>query len=168
MGCAQMSVPARRQADGEPTFATFARVTIASYPEYGEAENAVNRLSDHGFPVHRLTIVGTGLRSVEQIRDRMTARRAALIGAAGGVLLGGLLALVLGVITSELDTALQFLTTVGVCTLFGAVSGALAQLGASAGRREFVSVRRVEAARYDVQVDVALADEARRAITQAM
>jgi hypothetical protein len=99
---------------------------------------------------------------VEHVEERMTARRATLIGVGVGVLLGGLMALVLGSITSELDTAAGFLYTVGACTLFGAVGGALVHLEWSAGRRDFVSVRRLEAARYDVQVEEALAGEAQR------
>ena len=71
-------------ADAKRPFATFPRVTIASYPDYAEAETAVNRLSAQGFPVHRVTIVSTGLRAVEQVEGRMTAWRAALIGAARG------------------------------------------------------------------------------------
>ena len=63
-----MSAPARPPADGEPPFATFVRVTIASVPDYAGAEAAVDRHADQSFPVHRLTIVGTGLRSVEQLQ----------------------------------------------------------------------------------------------------
>ncbi len=44
-----------------------------------EAERAVDRLSDQGFPVERSAIVGLGLRSVEQVTGRMTAGSAALI-----------------------------------------------------------------------------------------
>jgi hypothetical protein len=158
--------------DEEAPFATLAQVTIASYPDYGEAEGAVNRLAEQGFPVHRLTILGTGLRSVEQVQAHMTARRAALAGAGVGILLGGLLALVLGIVTSQLDSAERLLYAVGVCTLFGALGGAVMYLWASAGRRDFVSVRRMEAARYDVQADEAVAGEAKRllddAITQDM
>jgi hypothetical protein len=149
-------------ADAERPFATFARTTIASYPDYAEAEGAVDWLADQGFPVHHVAVVGIGLRSVEQVEDRMNPWRAALIGAAVGILVGTLLALVVGAITSELDSTEVYLYSVGVCTGFGAVSGALFHLGASAGRRDFVSVRRTEADRYDVQVDEAVADEAKR------
>ena len=149
-------------ADAKRPFATFPRVTIASYPDYGEAEAAVDRLSDQGFPVRRVAIVSTGLRAVEQVKGRMTAWRAALIGAVGGMLFGGLLALVAGMISSELNSTEVFLYSQGVCTLFGAVTGALVHAAASAGRRDFVSVRRMEADRYEVQVDEAVAGEAKR------
>jgi hypothetical protein len=149
-------------ADAERPFASFPRVTIASYPDYGEAETAVDRLSDQGFPVERVAIVSTGLRAVEQVEGRMTAWRAALIGAVVGMLFGGLLALVAGMISSELNSTEAFLYSLGVCTLFGAVSGALVHVAASAGRRDFVSVRRMEADRHEIQVDEAVAGEAKR------
>ena len=78
------------------------------------------------------------------------------------MLFGGLLALVAGMISSELNSTEVFLYSLGVCTLFGAVSGALVYVAASDGRRDFVSVRRMEADRYEVQVDEAIAGEAKR------
>src|SRR5919106_5208895 len=45
---------------------------IATYPSYEEAERAVDRLSDQKFPVERIAIIGTGLRSVEQVLGRVT------------------------------------------------------------------------------------------------
>ena len=149
-------------SDAQPPFATFARTTIASYPDYGEAEGAVNWLAGQGFPVHHLVIVGTGLRSVERIADRMSPWRAMLIGAAAGMLSGVLLALVVGAIATELDSTAVLLYSLGIGTLFGAVSGALYHSAASAGRRDFVSVRSTEADRYDVQADEAVAVDAKR------
>ena len=46
-----------------------ARRTIATYASYQEAEQAVDLLSDERFPVNRVAIVGTGLRSVEQVDE---------------------------------------------------------------------------------------------------
>ena len=70
--------PPRTIASGAPG----ARRTIASYANYAGAESAVDWLADQGFPVERGAIVGLGLRSVEQVEGRMTARRAALVGSA--------------------------------------------------------------------------------------
>jgi hypothetical protein len=41
-------------------------VTLREYGTYKEAQALVDRLSDVGFPVERVRIVGTGLRGVEQ------------------------------------------------------------------------------------------------------
>ena len=41
--------------------------TVATYGSYGEAERAVDFLSDKGFPVERVAIVGAGLKTVERV-----------------------------------------------------------------------------------------------------
>ena len=41
---------------------------VASFASYAEAQHAVDSLSDEGFPVQCLTIIGTDLRQVERIR----------------------------------------------------------------------------------------------------
>ena len=138
------------------------RRTIASYANYADAENAVDWLADQGFPVERAAIVGTGLRSVEQIEGRMNARRAALIGACAGVLIGALLALPAGLFPWESDSADTFVYAVAGGALFGAVAGALVHEALSGGRRDFTSFTRIEADRYDIQVDDDASGEAKR------
>ncbi|HWC25049.1 MAG TPA: general stress protein, partial [Solirubrobacteraceae bacterium] len=61
-----------------------ARETIATFASYQEAERAVDWLSDRGFAVERVSIVGTGISLVEQVTGRVTTARAALNGAAQG------------------------------------------------------------------------------------
>ena len=138
-----------------PTVAPGARRTIASYAGYAEAESAVEWLVQHGFPVQRGAIVGTGLRSVEQLSGRMSIRRAALLGIGPGILVGALVALLAGSSTEVL------LSAVGVGALLGAVSGALLHEALSGGR-DFASTTRIEAGLYDLQVDEDSADEAKR------
>ena len=79
------------------------------------------------------------------MEGRWTAGRAALIGAGAGVVIGALL-----------------VSVVAVGALFGAVSGALVHEALSGGRRDFMSFTRIEADRYDVQVDPDAAGEAKR------
>lgn len=45
---------------------------VASFATYAEAQHAVDSLSDEGFPVQYLAIVGTDLRQVENITGRMS------------------------------------------------------------------------------------------------
>ena len=52
---------------------TITRRTIATVSSYEAAERAVDHLSDQGFPVEHVTIVGTGLRFVEQVSGRLTS-----------------------------------------------------------------------------------------------
>ena len=54
---------------------------LGEFTSYREAERMVDRLADVGFPVERVRIVGTGLRSVEQVTGRLTKGGATLIGA---------------------------------------------------------------------------------------
>jgi hypothetical protein len=57
----------------------------------------VDRLSDSGFPVEHLQIVG--IRTVEQVTGRMTTGKAALYGAGSGAWLGILTGLIFGLFT---------------------------------------------------------------------
>jgi hypothetical protein len=140
------------------------RRTIASYSTYAEAERAVDWLSDHGFAVERSAIVGTGLRSVEQVTGRMTPGRAAAIGAGQGALIGALFALLFGIFFSGPDFAELLLYSLVTGAVFGALYGALFQYAASGGKRDFVSSADIEADRYEVQVDEATAGEATRVL----
>jgi hypothetical protein len=54
--------------------------TVARFDDYGSAQQAVDRLSDDGFPVEKLDIVGSGVRLVEQVTGRLTTGRAAGAG----------------------------------------------------------------------------------------
>jgi hypothetical protein len=43
--------------------------TVARFDEYETAQRAVDRLSDDGFPVENLDIVGSELRLVERVTE---------------------------------------------------------------------------------------------------
>ena len=60
-----MSIPASG-GSGQPAVPAPARRVIASYENYQDAQRAVDRLADAGFPVERAAIVGRGLSYVEQ------------------------------------------------------------------------------------------------------
>jgi hypothetical protein len=138
--------------------------TVATFHSYEDAERAVDRLSDHGFPVERATIVGRGLRYVERVTGRLTYGKAALTGALTGALAGALIAWLFFVFDwFSPIVASGWLVVDGLW--FGAIVGALFGVLAHAltgGRRDFTSISRMEADEYDVQVDDALADEAAR------
>ena len=136
--------------------------TIASYTDYREAEKAVDWLSDQGFAVERTAIVGSGLRSVEQVAGRVTSGRAALLGAGQGALMGSLFALLFGIFFTGPDFAGLWVYALVVGATFGALFGASMHYARSGGRRDFASATHIEADRYGVQVDGAVADEAKR------
>jgi hypothetical protein len=134
------------------------KTTVETYGEYREAERAVDFLSDQGFPVERAAIVGTGLKTVEQIAGRLTTGRAALMGAGQGAMIGLFFALseaFLGVLLYGLIAG----------TLFGSVFGALTQ-AAQGGRRDFASVRSMQAERYELQVDHEVSARAKQLLAE--
>jgi hypothetical protein len=136
-------------------------VTVASYNRYADAQRAVDRLSDQGFPVQYVTIVGTGLRLEEQVLGRLTAGRAASAGAGAGAWLG----LLLGLFAVE-----AWLSVVVLAAVLGAVWGAI--LGAAAhamtrGQRDFTSRSRLQASEYAVNVSQPFADDAWRRLDQS-
>jgi hypothetical protein len=140
--------------------------TIAGYASYEEAERAVDWLSDQRFPVERIAIVGTGLRSVEQVLGRVTTGRAALTDAGRGALIGLFFAVLFGLFfTGPEFLELLAYAVVGGAT-FGAVIGAIGH-AAQAGRRDFASIAGTYAERYELQAEEDMADEARRLLDSA-
>jgi len=139
------------------------KVVIASYTLYGDAQAAVDRLSDAKFPVQDVSIVGRDLRLVEFVTGRLNWGRAALRGLAAGAWFGLLVGLFIAIFAAN-DTA-SWIALVLWGLLFGAVAGMAFSLVAYAltgGRRDFVSVSSLVAAQYDVMVDARTADDARR------
>jgi uncharacterized membrane protein len=144
------------------TLAASARREVAAFDTYAEAQRAVDHLSDRGFPVQHVAIVGQGLRYVEQVTGRLTTARAALLGAAQGALLGAILGLLAGLIfTLDPSPAIPLLVLYGlvVGAIFGAIAGALSH-AMSRGERDFASVSGMEADRYVLLVDEDHADKA--------
>jgi hypothetical protein len=146
----------------EPATESRSRVTIASYSSYGAAERAVDWLSDQGYAVKHVAIVGKGLRSVEQVTSRMSGGRAALIGAGEGALLGSLFALLFGIFFSGPDFGGLLLYSVVVGGLFGCTIGLFTYALGSDGQRDFVSDTSIEADHYEIQADHGVAQEAKR------
>jgi hypothetical protein len=72
---------------------------VASYPTYGEAQQAIDRLADGSFPLQYSEIVGRDLRLVERVTGRMTDGRAAAAGAATGAWFGLFIGLLVGLFT---------------------------------------------------------------------
>lgn len=147
--------------------AASGRRTIASFASYPDAERAVDVLSDRGFPVERVAIVGTGLRFVEQVAGRLTTARAALMGAGQGTMIGLLFALLFGLFltaASEFIGVLIYGLVAGA--IFGAIFGAIGH-AATGGRRDFASTSGMQADRYELQVDAEVADRATELLREA-
>jgi hypothetical protein len=139
--------------------AVSARKIVATYPTYADAQRAVDRLSDSGFPVEQTAIEGRDLRLVEQVTGRLTKTRAALMGGASGAWFG----LFVGTLLTLFETDPQWVTVVAVAVLIGAIAGAIFGFiahWATNGQRDFSSVGAVVADRYDITVTDSYADRA--------
>ena len=136
--------------DSQSSSPNGTRRAVSSVDSYKDAEHAVDWLSDHEFPVERISIVGTGLRYVEQVSGRLTTGRAALNGAGMGTLIGIIWGL------------LAFSIVVGA--VFGALFGAIGHY-ASGGERDFSSKSDTRADHYEVQVEDGYSAEAERVLS---
>ena len=142
-----------------------ARTTVATYANYREAERAVDFLSDKEFPVERAAIVGTGLKTVEQIAGRLTTGRAAVLGATQGAMVGLLFGLLFGLFFDgpEFFGVVAYGLVAGI--LFGATFGAVGQ-ALQRGRRDFASVTGMQAAEYELQVDHEVSAKAKQLLLE--
>ena len=134
---------------------------LAQFQDYGSAQALVDKLSDAGFEVRRLRIVGNDLRSVEQVTGRLTVGRAALLGAGSGAWFGVLIGLIFGLFSPGAVWISVLLAGVLIGAGWGAIFGAVAHW-ATRGRRDFTSVKVFEASSYTVMVESAHAAEAAR------
>jgi hypothetical protein len=139
--------------------------TVASFDEYAAAQRAVDQLSDSGFPVEHLDIIGSDLRLIERVTGRLTKGRAAAAGAASGAWFGLLMGLLLGIFTTGPWFGL-LLAGLAIGAAWGAAFGFLGH-AATRGARDFSSARMLVAARYDLVARDGFVDNARNALRQA-
>ena len=151
--------------ESSATPAERARTTVATYDNYSDAERAVDHLSDNGFPVERTAIVGTGLKTVEQIAGRLTTGRAAVVGAGQGAMVGLLFGLLFGLFFDGPAFFGVVLYGLVAGALFGAIFGAIGQ-AMQGGRRDFASIRSMQAESYEVQVDHEVSAQAKQLLAE--
>lgn len=152
------SGPSRQQVGAEPP---VRREVIASFDNYFGAQQLVDRMSDGGFPVEHVRIVGDGVRTVEHVTGRMTNGRAALAGAGAGAWWGLLIGLLFAIFTVGPYWIWALLIAVAIGAFWGAIFGFVAHWS-TRGRRDFSSVQTLEAQRYDICVTADHAADATR------
>ena len=140
---------------------TLEMLVLREYNTYAEAQRLVDQLSDGGFPVEHVRIVGDGLHSVEQVTGRMTKGRATLYGVGGGAWFGLLIGLLFSIFATGSGVLVALLGSLVIGAFGGAVFGFVAHW-ATGGDRDFSSVSQVLAKRYTVQVEAGNLDEARK------
>ena len=138
------------------------RPVLASYDDYAGAQKAVDSLSDNGFPVQNVAIVGVDVRIVESVLGRLTWGRAAGSGMLSGAWFGLLIGLFVGLFSS---TTGSLAPLVGLGLLYGSAFGIVWGLVGHAltrGRRDFISRQQLLASRYDVLCEQSVIGDARR------
>jgi hypothetical protein len=134
---------------------------LKSFSSYGEAQQLVDRMSDGGFPVEHVRIIGDDLQTVEQVTGRLTNAKAALAGAGSGAWFGLFVGLVVGLFAVGTYWLWILFFGLVIGAVWGAIFGFFAHW-ATRGRRDFSSVQTLQARRYDVYVDTSQAAEAAR------
>ncbi len=135
---------------------------IATYETYPEAQQAVDVLARADFPVAKISIVGSDLKSVERVTGKLSWGRVSVAGAASGAWFGifiGLLLVIFSPATSYAFVIAAVLIGAGFGMLFGVVSYAV-----NRRRRDYTSVAQVIATSYSVLVDPDLVNRARNLI----
>ncbi|HEY7324023.1 MAG TPA: general stress protein [Streptosporangiaceae bacterium] len=140
--------------------------TVARFDDYVSAQRAVDRLSDDGFPVEKLDIVGSDVRLIERVTGRLTTARSSSAGALSGLWMGLLIGLLLGLFTSGHAWLGVIALAAGLGALWGAAFGFVAH-AAKRGQRDFRSVRALTAGRFDLIAREGTVDKARLMLTEA-
>ncbi|MGC9665648.1 general stress protein [Planosporangium sp. 12N6] len=139
------------------------RTQIASFASYRDAERTVDLLARTHFPVHRLAIVGGGLKLVSEPGGGVTAGRAGSLGACGGLWVGVLMMLFAFAVGRPVSDSLPVVASwvLPVGALFGGVVG-LAGYGLLGGADDRTARRCLVPTRHELHVDIEVAASAWR------
>lgn len=155
-----MSEYAHQAPQQDPPLTPIMEVT-----DYMDGQLAVDRLSDAGFPVDGVKIIGHDIKSVEVVTGRMTTGKAAGLGALSGLWFGLFVGLLLGIF-ALVGWLTIMITALVLGAVFGAIAGAVGH-AMTRGQRDFSSAQRLEASRYEVLVPTQRVDEARSILGMA-
>lgn len=150
----------RAQAAQQPVLPTG--VTVASYPTYQAATEAVDTLVSKDFPVQSVTIVGTDLKAVERILGSMSYAKAAVSGLASGIWFGFFLGLLMLIWNPGKGSTYLFAALL-LGAGFGMISG-LVTYAISRRRKNYQSVNSIVATSYSLVVEPSHAGKARNAL----
>lgn len=140
--------------------------TVARFDDYEAAQRAVDRLSDDGFPVEKLDIVGSELQLVERVTGRLTRGRAALARALTGLWVGLLFGILIGLFTTGHSFFAVAATGAALGLVWGAIFGYVVH-SRTRGQRDFSSVRQLVATHYDLIARGGTVDRARSMLSEA-
>ena len=136
---------------------------VGRYRTYAEAQKAVDYMSDEHFPVAMVSIIGSDLKSVEQVTGRLSYPRVALQGALNGIFFGAFFGLIMTMFGGA-DIVSSLLLTM---LLGGAFFMLMATItyAMSRGKRDFTSTSRIVAGSYEVLAAPEVAGQARQVLS---
>jgi hypothetical protein len=140
-------------------------MSLGVHDSYEEAQQAVDYLSDHDFPVEDVLIVGTDLKQLERVTGRLTQGRVIGAGALSGMWFGLFVGTIFAIFDPNGFNILTVVSTVAVGAIFGAVWGYVGYR-LTGGRRDFTSVSQVVAAKYEVLCEHKHVQRGRELLTQ--
>jgi hypothetical protein len=136
---------------------------VATYRTYGEAQAAVDKLSDEGFPVSMVSIVWSGLRQVEYVTGRRTVLTAGRDGMIAGAYFGALVAIIASFFITLEEGVSVWQLIVSWLVLGAGIGAVWGMIGHARkrGQRDFAAVGKLEAESYQLWVEDPHADRAR-------
>jgi hypothetical protein len=159
-----MSMP--RQNSVAPKLPTLPQgEQIAVHSTYLDAQKAVEALSDKGFPVQQVTIVGTDLKMVERVTGRLTYPRVAVAGMASGAWFGLFVGLLLTMFSPE-GSVYSIVAAIGIGAGFGLLFSVLS-FSLTRGKRDFTSSSQIVASSYAVLCERETAGQATQILREA-
>ncbi|WP_216607032.1 general stress protein [Arthrobacter sp. 260] len=138
--------------------------TVGRYSAYLDAQKAVDYLADSKFPVQKVSIIGSDLKTVERVTGRLSYPRVALASAATGAWFGFFVGLIL-TLFGDGGAYLPIITSMALGAVFWMLFGVITY-AFQRGKRDFTSTSQVIATSYDVIVEPDAAGEARRMLQQ--
>jgi hypothetical protein len=126
---------------------------LAQFGNYLEAVSYVERMIENDFPAKLVSIVGSDLSTVENIRGKLGYGRVSLSGALTGSWIGMFFGFLFGA-SGTLNEQL-FLTNIGAGIVIGSGIGMLLNVirfAMTKGKRNFISGQTVVAKKYEVIV----------------
>lgn len=138
---------------------------IAVHSTYLDAQKAVEALSDKGFPVQQVTIVGTDLKMVERVTGRLTYPRVAVAGMASGAWFGLFVGLLLTMFSPE-GSVYSIVAAIGIGAGFGLLFSVLS-FSLTRGKRDFTSSSQIVASSYAVLCERETAGQATQILREA-
>jgi len=126
---------------------------VAQFKNYRDAVGYVEQLIANDFPARLVSIIGSDLKSVENIRGKLGYGRVALSGAVTGSWIGMFFGLLFG--ATGTATEALVLTNIGAGIVIGAGLGMLINVirfSLARNKRNFISAQSFVAKKYEVVV----------------